>query len=118
MQVLATGFGPTTEICPQDIEACALIESKDADCFMAPCGQQTLFGEATVHQPAWREPSQDSLVTQLKHLHALRQKLAAVKIDRANELRAHVKGYTWFSTGTHMQHRIRALLEGSNISKQ
>ena len=118
MQVLATGFGPTTEICPQDIGACIFIESKDADCFMAPCGEQTLFGEATVHQPAWREPSQQSLFTQLRRLHALRQELAAVKIDRAGEIEAHVKQYTWYSTGTRMQHRIRALLEGSQTSQQ
>ena len=118
MQVLATGFGPTTEICPQDIGACTFIESKGADCFMAPCGEGTLFGEATVHQPAWREPSQHSLVTQLKRLHALRQELAAVKLDRARDVEAHVKGYTWYSTGTSMQHRIRALLEGSQMQKQ
>ena len=85
---------------------------------MAPCGEGTLFGEATVHQPAWREPSQHSLVTQLKTLHALRQELAAVKIDRARDVEAHVKGYTWYSTGTSMQHRIRALLEGSQVQKQ
>ena len=94
------------------------IESEDADCFMAPCGEGTLFGEATVHQPAWREPNKASLVTQLKHLHALRQELAAVKIERARDVEAYVKGYTWYSTGTRMQHRIRALLEGSQMQKQ
>ena len=116
MQVLATGFGPTTEICPHDVQACTFIESKDADCFMAPCGEQTLFGEATVHQPAWREPTRASLVTQLKRLHALRQELAGVKPDRAKKVSAYVRRYTWYSTGTHMLHRIRVLLESSQTS--
>ena len=83
-----------------------------------PAGREHCLERATVHQPAWREPNKASLVTQLKHLHALRQELAAVKIERARDVEAYVKGYTWYSTGTGMQHRIRALLEGSQMQKQ
>ena len=112
LQVLTTDSGPSRDICPREFEACTLVESKAADCFIAPCGQSSLFGEGTVHQPAWSEPSKDSLVAQLRRLHAAKQKMTATQGSVVEQLRAHLRHWTWYRTGTSMLQRCKALLEG------
>ena len=112
LQVLITDFGPSREICPPELEACTLVESMAADCVTAPCGRSSLFGQQTVHQPAWSEPSKDYLVTQLKQFHAARHRVAANQESTVEQAFAHVRHWTWYETGTSMLQRCKALLEG------
>ena len=112
LQVLTTDSGPSREICPHEFEACTLVESMAADCFIAPCGQSSLFGEGTVHQPAWSEPSKDSLVAQLRQLHAAKQGMIATQGSDVEQFLAHLRHWTWYKTGTSVLQRCKALLEG------
>ena len=112
LQVLTTDFGPSREICPHELGACTLVESVAVDCFIAPCGQSSLFGEGTVHQPAWCEPSKESLVAQLRQLHAAKQRMAPTQGSVVEQLLAHLRHWTWYKTGTSVLQRCKALLEG------
>lgn len=112
LQVLITDFGPSREICPPELEACTLVESTAVDCVISPCGRSSLFGQRTVHQPAWSEPSKASLVTQLRRFHAAKHRIAANQGSTAEQTSAHARHWTWYETGTSMLQRCKALLEG------
>ena len=112
LQVLITDFGPTREICPAKLEACMLVESVAADCFIAPCNHSSLFGEDTVHQPTWSEPSKDALAAKLMKIYAIRRSTFATQDAVADQIFEHLRQRTWYRTGTLMLQRIEALLKG------
>jgi len=82
-----------------------------AECFIAPCNSSSLFGEETVHQPTWSEPSKDSLVAELRQMYAERQSMAAAKGALQTQLDAYMRQWTWYSTGTSMLLRLKTQLE-------
>lgn len=111
LQVIVTDFGPSREICPAGGTACLLVDADPSICTIKPCGDMTLFGNATVHQPSWSEPRVESLTWRMQeafkswHMHS-----GAASAHKVH-IMTHAKQSSWFNVGTLMIKRILLQLE-------
>lgn len=115
LQVIITDFGPSAELCPPSVAACLLVDAELAQCMIKPCGNMTLFGQPTVHQPSWSEPRVKSLKWRMQE--AFQNGRAGVGVAGLNEqIMAHAKQFSWYDVGTNIIQRILMQLEAYTLS--
>ncbi len=117
LQVIVPDSGPATETCPTNVPACILIETKPSPCMLTPCDRMTLFGEPTVQQPSWSEPTESSLIRRMQEVFqdwkAGKQGLRDIR----GQIMAHAKQMSWYDVGSVMINRLLSHLpQGQNIS--
>lgn len=116
LQVIVTDFGPSNEICPAVVDACLLVDADSSSCRIKPCGDMSLFGNPTVHQPSWSEPRVDSLKLRMQQVfkswHKHKDAADAIKSD----IMTHAKQSSWFNVGSLIVERILLQLEAYDIA--
>ena len=102
--VVVTGTGPSLELCSP--ETCSFVQSTPAACLLPPCGEMTVFGKPTVLQPAWVEPSVNSLAQQLR---AAYNNWTARSVSRKGIIQ-HSRIFGWHEVGNIMLERLYSLV--------
>lgn len=111
LQVIVTDFGPSTEICPADVGGCLLVDTDPAKCMMKPCGKMSLFDQPTVKQPAWSEPSVNSLKRHMQETFYRWESDGESSRTFKESIAMHAKHNSWYNLGSEMIGRIAALIE-------
>ena len=106
LQVIVTDFGPSNEICRANLGACLLVDADPSECNIKPCGNMTLFGQPTGHQPSWSEPRIDSLKGRMQAVFQEWKLRDGAASALREDLMNHAKQNSWFDVGSLMIDRI------------
>ena len=116
LQVIVTDFGPSGEICPTSVAACLLVDADPSTCNIHPCGNMTLFGQPTVHQPSWSEPRVESLMRRMQDVfHNWHNHDGAASVQQ-EKIKTHAKQSSWFDVGSLIIERILSQLDNNRAT--
>ena len=120
MQIIVTDFGPSSEICPTTVAACLLVDADPSECRIKPCGNMTLFGQPTVHQPSWSVPRVKSLMQRMQDAFQDWHIRGGTASTLQEDIKKHAKESSWFDVGSLMIERIVMQLDnyGTKIASQ